>query len=51
MSGVRLLVSAHKGAFILTSDERRERWDVSGLHFGGWEFMCSRSMMRVPPVG
>ena len=26
-----------KGAFILTSDGKRERWDVSGPHFGGWE--------------
>ncbi len=37
MSGIRLLVGTHKGAFILTSDERRERWDVSGPHFAGWE--------------
>ena len=37
MSGVRVLVGTRKGAFILTSDERRERWDVSGPHFGGWE--------------
>ncbi|MER5649996.1 exo-alpha-sialidase [Streptosporangium sp. NPDC002524] len=37
MSGVRVLVGTRKGAFILTSDEKRERWDVSGPHFGGWE--------------
>src|SRR5918993_1023920 len=37
MSGVRVLVGTRKGAFILTSDERRERWDVCGPHFGGWE--------------
>ena len=37
MSSVRVLVGTRKGAFILTSDGRRERWDVSGPHFGGWE--------------
>ena len=37
MSGVRVLVGTRKGAFVLTSDERRARWDVSGPHFGGWE--------------
>ena len=37
MSGVRVLVGTRKGAFILTSDGKRQRWDVSGPHFGGWE--------------
>src|ERR1700680_1922378 len=37
MSGVRLLVGTRKGAFVLTSDGKRERWDVSGPHFAGWE--------------
>jgi len=37
MSQVRVLVGTRKGAFILTSDGRREKWDVSGPHFGGWE--------------
>jgi BNR/Asp-box repeat len=37
MSGVRLLVGTRKGGFVLTSDGKRERWDVSGPHFGGWE--------------
>jgi photosystem II stability/assembly factor-like uncharacterized protein len=37
MSGVRLLVGTKKGAFILTSDGKREKWDVAGPHFGGWE--------------
>jgi hypothetical protein len=37
MSGVRVLVGTRKGAFVLASDARRERWDVSGPHFGGWE--------------
>jgi hypothetical protein len=37
MSGVRVLVGTRKGAFVLTSDGKREEWDVSGPHFGGWE--------------
>jgi photosystem II stability/assembly factor-like uncharacterized protein len=37
MSSVRLLVGTKKGAFILTSDGKREKWDVSGPHFAGWE--------------
>ncbi len=37
ISGVRVLVGTRKGAFILTSDAKRERWDVSGPHFAGWE--------------
>ena len=37
MSGVRVLIGTRKGAFVLTADGKRERWDVSGPHFGGWE--------------
>ena len=37
MSGVRLLVGTKKGAFILTADGKREKWEVSGPHFAGWE--------------
>jgi photosystem II stability/assembly factor-like uncharacterized protein len=37
MSGVRVLVGTRKGAFVLTSDGKRERWDISGPHFPGWE--------------
>ncbi len=37
MSGVRVLVGTRKGAFILTSDGKRENWDISGPHFAGWE--------------
>ncbi len=37
MSGVRVLVGTRKGAFILTSDEQREKWDICGPHFAGWE--------------
>jgi photosystem II stability/assembly factor-like uncharacterized protein len=37
MSGVRVLVGTKKGAFILTSDGKREKWDIAGPLFGGWE--------------
>src|SRR5262249_61191090 len=37
MSSVRVLVGTRKGAFILTADGKRQQWDVSGPHFGGWE--------------
>src|SRR4030065_918729 len=37
MSGVRVLIGTRKGAFVLTSNAKRERWEVSGPHFGGWE--------------
>ncbi len=37
MSKVRVLVGTRKGAFILESDGKREKWDVSGPFFTGWE--------------
>jgi photosystem II stability/assembly factor-like uncharacterized protein len=37
MSRVRVLVGTRKGAFILTSDGKRQKWGVSGPHFAGWE--------------
>jgi photosystem II stability/assembly factor-like uncharacterized protein len=37
MSSVRVLVGTRKGAFILTSDGKREQWEVSGPLFTGWE--------------
>jgi photosystem II stability/assembly factor-like uncharacterized protein len=37
MSGVRVLVGTRKGAFVLTSDAGRNKWDVAGPFFGGWE--------------
>ena len=37
MSAVRVLVGTRKGAFILTSDGKRQKWDISGPHFAGWE--------------
>jgi hypothetical protein len=37
MSGARVLVGTRTGAFILTSDDNRKRWDVSGPHSAGWQ--------------
>jgi photosystem II stability/assembly factor-like uncharacterized protein len=37
MSGIRALVGTRKGAFVLTSDGKRDRWDVAGPFFAGWE--------------
>jgi photosystem II stability/assembly factor-like uncharacterized protein len=37
MSKVRVLVGTHKGAFVLTSDGKRENWEVAGPYFAGWE--------------
>ena len=37
MASVRVLVGTRKGAFVLTSDGKRQKWDVAGPHFAGWE--------------
>lgn len=37
MSSVRVLVGTRKGGFVLTSDDKRQKWQVSGPHFAGWE--------------
>jgi photosystem II stability/assembly factor-like uncharacterized protein len=37
MSKVRVLVGTRKGAFVLTSDGKRQNWKVEGPHFAGWE--------------
>ena len=37
MSKVRVLVGTRKGAFVLAADGTRERWEISGPHFAGWE--------------
>jgi photosystem II stability/assembly factor-like uncharacterized protein len=46
MSKVRVLAGTKKGAFILTSDGKRESWEVSGPHFAGWEIYH----MKASPV-
>ncbi|HVH89000.1 MAG TPA: hypothetical protein VM912_19945 [Terriglobales bacterium] len=48
MSGVRVLVGTRKGAFILTSDGKREKWDVSGPHFAGWEIYHMKGSLADP---
>ena len=37
MSRVRVLVGTRKGAFVLTSDGKRDKWTVAGPEFPGWE--------------
>jgi photosystem II stability/assembly factor-like uncharacterized protein len=37
MSKVRVLVGTRKGGFVLTSDGKREKWEVNGPLFAGWE--------------
>ncbi len=37
MSRIRLLVGTRKGAFVLTADGKRDRWEIGGPHFAGWE--------------
>jgi photosystem II stability/assembly factor-like uncharacterized protein len=37
MSKVRVLVGTHKGGFILESDGKRQKWEISAPHFAGWE--------------
>ncbi len=37
MASVRVLVGTRKGAFILTSDGKRKKWEVNGPFFAGWE--------------
>jgi hypothetical protein len=37
MSSIRVLAGTRKGAFILTSDGKRQKWDINGPLFAGWE--------------
>jgi photosystem II stability/assembly factor-like uncharacterized protein len=37
MTAVRVLVGTRKGAFILAADGKRQKWDVRGPFFAGWE--------------
>lgn len=37
MKSVRVLVGTKKGAFVLTSDYNRAKWNVEGPFFAGWE--------------
>lgn len=33
MSGLRVLVVTRKGAFVMTADGTRDRWNIQGPHF------------------
>jgi hypothetical protein len=48
MSSVRLLVGTRKGAFVITSDGKREKWNVSGPHFAGWEIYHMKASPAEP---
>lgn len=48
MSQIRVLVGTRKGAFILTSDGKRQQWDVSGPHFPGWEIFHLKGSLANP---
>ena len=48
MHGVRVLVGTRKGAFILTSDAGRQKWDISGPHFAGWEIYHLKGSLADP---
>jgi photosystem II stability/assembly factor-like uncharacterized protein len=37
MTTVRVLAGTRKGAFLLTSDGKRQQWKINGPFFGGWE--------------
>ncbi|HHY85494.1 MAG TPA: exo-alpha-sialidase [Verrucomicrobia bacterium] len=48
MSKVRVLVGTRKGAFILTADGRRRKWEISGPHFAGWEIFHMKASPADP---
>lgn len=43
---IRLLVGTRKGAFIYTSDRRRERWELSEPLMGGWQVFHMSADLR-----
>jgi photosystem II stability/assembly factor-like uncharacterized protein len=48
MSSVRVLVGTKKGAFILTADGKRQKWNVEGPLFGGWEIYHLKGSPKDP---
>ena len=48
MSAVRVLAGTRKGLFVLTSDGTRQKWDVSGPHFSGWEIYHAKGSAADP---
>ncbi|MBV8206615.1 MAG: exo-alpha-sialidase [Acidobacteria bacterium] len=37
MGSVRVLIGTRKGAFVATADGKRQKWNLAGPFFGGWE--------------
>jgi photosystem II stability/assembly factor-like uncharacterized protein len=48
MSGVRVLVGTRKGSFILTSDGKRQKWDVTGPMHTGWSIFHMKGSPKDP---
>jgi hypothetical protein len=48
MTAVRVFVGTKKGAFILTSDGKRQKWSVNGPHFAGWEIYHMKASPKDP---
>ncbi len=48
MSAVRVLVGTKKGAFVINADGKRQKWDVSSPHFGGWEIYHMKGSVLDP---
>jgi BNR/Asp-box repeat protein len=48
MASIRVLVGTRKGAFILNSDGNRQKWQVSGPFFGGWEMYHLKGSLADP---
>jgi len=48
MSRVRVLVGTRKGAFVLTSDGKRQTWEIDGPHFAGWEIYHLKGSPAAP---
>ena len=48
MSTIRVLVGTRKGAFVLTADGKRDRWQVGGPHFAGWEIYHVKGSPKDP---
>jgi photosystem II stability/assembly factor-like uncharacterized protein len=48
MTSVRVLVGTKKGAFLLTSDGKRQKWKVSEPLFSGWEIYHMKGSIADP---
>ena len=48
MSKVRVLVGTRKGAFLITSDGKRQNWQIEGPLFAGWEIYHMKGSLVDP---